>query len=146
MHSTSFVEFPRGPLSIGGDWTIAPIQLTVGRSTLQALSATDSCRDRLAAFYHWGDRQSLEVAIAIALRHRVNMRLIGKWSTDEGAALKFTEFRAELARARARRKAARTRGKPGRRRTTTQGSSGRTCPSALATARSLIAFGLIAGR
>ena len=111
-----FVEFPRPPLSIGEDWRIVPVQLTVGRSMLPALSATDSCRDRLAQFYHWGDRQSLEVAIAIALRHRVNMTLIRKWSTGEGAVPKFSEFRAELARARALRRGGKTRLQKDRRR------------------------------
>ena len=93
-----FVEFPRGPLSIGDDTHIRPVQLRVGRTTVPALSATDSCRDRLAAFYHWSDRQSLKSAIEIALRHRVNMATIRKWSEREGALDRFEEFRSEVAR------------------------------------------------
>ena len=58
-----FVEFPRGPLAIGDDAAIRPVKLRTGRGWVPALSATDACRDRLAAFYHWSDRQSLLEAI-----------------------------------------------------------------------------------
>ena len=58
----------------------------------QALTATDSCRDRLAAFYHWEDRQSLEVAIQIALRKPVDLEAVRKWSHREEADEKFREF------------------------------------------------------
>jgi hypothetical protein len=95
-----FVEFPRGPLGIGRDLAIRPRPLRVGRTTVLALSATDSCRDRLAAFYHWRDRQSLETAVLIAVRHRVNLRRIREWSADEGALEGFEEFRRMLSRRR----------------------------------------------
>ena len=98
--TTFFVEFPRGPLAIGDDTAIRPVRLAVPRGHTLALSATDACRDRLAAFYHWSDRQSLEAAVAIARRHRVNMRLIAAWSAREGAGDRFEEFRRAV---RARR-------------------------------------------
>src|SRR5262249_1957966 len=93
-----FVEFPRGPLSIGSDVRIHPVEIRVGRRTVSALSATDSCRDRLAAFYHWNDRQSLDTAVAIALRNPVDLSKIRKWSKAENALEKFEEFRRELRR------------------------------------------------
>jgi hypothetical protein len=95
-----YVEFPRGPLAVGGDHRVRPVERTRGRARALALSATDSCRDRLAAFYHWGDRQSLAVAVEIARRHRVGVAAIGRWSRSEGAADLFEEFLADLARAR----------------------------------------------
>jgi hypothetical protein len=100
------VEFPRGPLSIGDDPNIKPAEMRIGRTTIAALSPTDSCRDRLAAFYHWSDRQSLRSAVEIALRHRVSMATIRKWSEREGAAEKFGEFSSQVA---AGRKFGRTR-------------------------------------
>ena len=100
-----FVEFPRGPLSIGDDTNIRPVSLTLDRTTISALSPTDSCRDRLAAFYHWSDRQSLRAAVEIALRRRVNMTAIRRWSEREGADEKFEEFRNEVAGRRRRPKA-----------------------------------------
>ena len=71
-----------------------------------ALSAKDSCRDRLAAFYHWRDRQSLETAVLIALRHRVNLRKIREWSIEEGALESFEEFRRILSSRRSDEKPA----------------------------------------
>ncbi|HEY3170433.1 MAG TPA: hypothetical protein VGK08_05460, partial [Thermoanaerobaculia bacterium] len=61
-----------------------------------------SCRDRLAAFYHWNDRQSLETAVRIALRNRVDFQLIRGWSAEEGMETKYNEFRQELTRRRKR--------------------------------------------
>lgn len=97
-----FVEFPRGPLAIGSDYRIRPVRQVRGRLSALTLSPTDSCRDRLAAFYHWNDRRSLDVAVAIAVRHRVRMQLIRTWSADEGALARFEEFHRALKAARAR--------------------------------------------
>ena len=98
-----FVDFPRGPLTIGDDFEIKPIRLKLRRGAAIALSATDACRDRLAAFYYWSDRQSLSVAVQIGLRQRLNMSAIRRWSRHEGAEEKFEEFRTDLARARRNR-------------------------------------------
>lgn len=92
------VEFPRGPLAIGDDLDIRPVRLDLPGGYALALSATDACRDRLAAFYHWSDRQSLAVAVEIALRQDVNLTTVEHWSKKEDALDKFTEFRGELAR------------------------------------------------
>ncbi len=77
-----------------------PVSLAVSAGRTLALSATDSCRDRLAAFYHWPDRQSLDPAVAIAGRHRVNMKAIRAWSARKGAQDLLEEFRRAV---RARR-------------------------------------------
>ena len=95
-----YVEFPRGPLAIGDDYQIAPVVRSRGGLRTLVLSATDSCRDRLAAFYHWNDRQSLRVAVWIATRQRVSMTRIRRWSLAEGFAERFEEFRLEVRRAR----------------------------------------------
>jgi hypothetical protein len=105
--ATFFVEFVRGPLAIGDDVSIRPVELTVGAGSTLALSPTDACRDRLAAFYHWSDRQSLASAVEIARRHPVRIALIRRWSEREGHRARFEEFRTALLRAR-RRGAGRT--------------------------------------
>ncbi len=64
-----YLEFPPGPLAIGADLAIRPAEVSIADDVALALSPTDSCRDRLAAFYHWRDRQSLRLAIAVA-RHQ----------------------------------------------------------------------------
>lgn len=93
------VEFPAGPLAIGKDFRIEPVEYRIRRTMILTLSATDSCRDRLAAFYHWGDRQSLKAAAMIARRHKVNLALLRRWSRQEGA-VAFGEFLALVRRAR----------------------------------------------
>jgi hypothetical protein len=99
------VEFPPGPLSIGDDLAIVPVELTIGDVTTLGLSATDSCRDGLAAFYHWNDRQALTLAVEIARAQPVDLDLIRKWSAREGKAVQFEEFRRmAAARGRGRRR------------------------------------------
>ena len=102
------VEFPRGPLGIGADIEIRPVEHEIGNARVMLLSATDSCRDRLAAFYHWTDRQSLDTAVRIAQHHRVNLRAIGEWSSREAASAEFEEFMQAL---RSSRKSARAVGR-----------------------------------
>ena len=99
-----FVEFPAGPLGIGRDLGIRPVRRRVANVPVAVLSPTDSCRDRLAAFYHWQDRQSLAVAVEIAVRNPVDLKAIRRWSLAEGAAEGMTEFLAALAQARRRRR------------------------------------------
>jgi len=66
------------------------------------LSPTDSCRDRLAGFYHWNDRQGLDVAVRIAARQNVDMKKIKDWSQRERAVPRFEAFLEELERFRRR--------------------------------------------
>ncbi len=101
--SQFFVEFPRGPLAIGDDDIVEPVEVRVGKTTVLMLSATDACRDRLAAFYHWSDRQSLDTAVKIARRRRVSLAVIRRWSDREGKLAEFEEFQ-RLLRAASRRR------------------------------------------
>jgi len=118
--SRFLVEFPAGPLGIGGDLDIRPRTLRIGEVGVRALSATDSCRDRLAAYYHWNDRQSLAAAVEISRHHKVNVEAIRSWSTREGAANKFETFLESLGQLRGGRRVAGesrspSRGRPDRR-------------------------------
>ncbi len=86
------IEFPPGPLSVGDE--IITIWETLHESghMLHVLTPTDSCRDRLAAFYHWRDYSSLRSATAIARKHSVDQDVIRVWSRKEGAADKYEQF------------------------------------------------------
>ena len=95
-----FVEFPAGPLGIGADLEVRPVTRRVGKAAVRMLSPTDCCRDRLAAFYHWGDRQALTTAVQVALRHAVDFGKVRRWSRSEGASAGYAEFLRELRRAR----------------------------------------------
>lgn len=95
-----FVAFPAGPLAIGNDAAPRPVLVRRGRNKALALSATAACRDRLAAFYHWGDRQALQVAVAIAKVNRIGIQRVRMWSVGEGAEDKFEEFLRAVREAR----------------------------------------------
>jgi hypothetical protein len=106
-----FVEFLPGPLAIGSDNEIRPVRLEGEAATFLALSPTDSCRDRLAAYFYWHDRQSFRTAVEIALRHRLKYRAIREWSLNERHAEEFEEFMSEVRRVRAARRRAASRPK-----------------------------------
>jgi hypothetical protein len=95
-HCPYFVEFPPGPLSVGNEI----IQKTAARKTkygiLHLLKPEDSVKDRLAAFYHWNDRQSLEQALLICQQHAVNFKKIKAWSDQEGSQEKYQYFLDQL--------------------------------------------------
>ncbi len=98
VHAESpfWVEFPRGPLAVGGDLDVEPAYIGEPGNRTLALSPTDSVRDRLAAFYHWSDRQSLAVAVEIARRHPIDRKAIRRWSAAEGQLERYAEFLREL--------------------------------------------------
>jgi hypothetical protein len=82
-----FVEFPSGPLAIGAEPPSEISTLRFSTGNLRLLSPTDCVKDRLAAFYHWKDQQSLEQAILIARDHDIDIQEVRRWSVNEG----FTE-------------------------------------------------------
>jgi len=91
-----FIEFPRGPLGVGD----APVHDISTRETetgtLKLLTPTDCIKDRLAAYYHWDDAQSLEQAIWVACANEFDMKSIERWSLNEGMDDKFLEFKTKL--------------------------------------------------
>ena len=60
------VEFPSGPPAVGKEPIGEIAEMTVSTGVLRILSPTDCVKDRLAAYYHWKDRESLEQAVAVA--------------------------------------------------------------------------------
>jgi len=90
----------RWPPSVGREILKTPRARSVAGFRLRMFSPTDCVKDRLAAFFHWGDRQGLEQAVLVCLARRVNMREVGRWSRAEGMEQQFLQFRRELARRR----------------------------------------------
>jgi hypothetical protein len=61
------------------------------------LSPTDSVKDRLAAFFHWNDRQGLDQARMIVAKHSVDKSDILRWAAKETAdAAKLSTVRRAL--------------------------------------------------
>ena len=69
-----------------------------GGERLHVLSATDSCRDRLAALLFWNDFSGLEQALAVfrAQRSEIDLALIKDWCARERQPAAFEMFANRL--------------------------------------------------
>ncbi|MDP9024874.1 MAG: hypothetical protein M3N13_05860 [Candidatus Eremiobacteraeota bacterium] len=94
------VDFPKGPLSVGGDYIHDTHVLEHGDLRLRILTRTDCIRDRLAHFYYWNDYTALNAAVGVAAQNidDVEMTLLRTWTKRESPALleKFGEFEQRL--------------------------------------------------
>lgn len=93
------LDFPPGPLMVGGEIVSAWDTLREDETLLHILKPTDCCRDRLAGFLFWNDRGSLAQALAVARvqRKRIELPVIRAWCEREGRLEKFAEFAAAFA-------------------------------------------------
>lgn len=87
-----FLDFLLPPPSIGEEPIRIPAVIKRGKRCLKLLSPTDCIKDRLAAYYYWDDRQCLEQAILVGLKHPVDLSEIERWSNAEGMSAKFKVF------------------------------------------------------
>lgn len=84
------IEFPPPPVSIGYE---IPIKKFNTIETLTLFTPTDCVKDRLAAYYHWNDPQSLKQALMVARAQPVDMKNIKEWSEKEMSPEKFKRFK-----------------------------------------------------
>ena len=91
-----FIEFPAGPLAIGEEAISNIIEREVETGILRIISPTDCVKDRLAAYYHWGDQQCLVQAKYVSQAQEIDIQEIEKWSEREGMLAKFEEIKKEL--------------------------------------------------
>lgn len=96
--SEHIVEFPAGPLSVGGEPVRQIDEIEYSTGVLRIVSPTDCVKDRLVAYYHWGDRQSLTQAVLVAGENEIDLDEIRRWSQAEGSLSKFKEIRDQLSR------------------------------------------------
>ena len=94
--TTLFVEFPAGPLMVGDERVAAPAERDTPAGRLRLLSPTDCVKDRLAAFFHWNDRQSLEQAVMVARAQPIDLADVQRWSRAEGMEERFRAFERQL--------------------------------------------------
>ncbi len=86
------IDFPAPPVSIG-DSPVRKFNNIKNRlGNIQLLTPTDCVKDRLAAYYFWNDQQSLEQAIMVSKRNKVNFSEIEKWSVNQEETVKYKEF------------------------------------------------------
>jgi hypothetical protein len=86
------VEFLSPPLSVGQEPVREIREIQRGKRILRLLSPTDCVKDRLAAFYHWNDRQSLDQAILVCRDAKVDFQEVKRWSIGEGMKNRFGIF------------------------------------------------------
>jgi hypothetical protein len=91
-----FIEFPRGPLTVGFENVKDTVSKEYETGILKLLTATDCIKDRLAAYFHWDDLQSLEQAIWVAEKNEIDLDAIEAWSKAEMEYDKFIIFRDKL--------------------------------------------------
>jgi len=99
-----FVEFPGSAVTIGESLITEFNQLKFSTGTLKLLTPTDCVKDRLAAFYHWNDRQGLDQAVWVCLAQPVKLEEVKKWSRNEGKIKEYAEFEEALKVATAKEK------------------------------------------
>jgi hypothetical protein len=87
------VEFPPGPLSVGDEPIGRIEEIKYKTGTLRVISPTDCIKDRLVAYYHWGDQQCLAQALLVAQDKEIDIDEIERWSKVEGMGRKFRQFR-----------------------------------------------------
>lgn len=91
-----FIDFPAGPLSVGSKPVSNIVELEYVTGVLKLISPTDCVKDRLSAFYHWGDRQGLAQAILVTQMKKVDIAEIKNWSQEEGKLEEFREFQKSM--------------------------------------------------
>ncbi len=94
------LDFPPGPLTVGGDLVSNWETLREGSRLLHILTPTDSCRDRLAGFLYWNDRGSLEQALLVARakKSEIDFEVIRFWCEREGRLDQHREFMERVGR------------------------------------------------
>jgi hypothetical protein len=87
-----FIDFISPPLSVGQEPVGEISEIKKGGRVLKLLSPTDCVKDRLVAYYHWNDRQSLEQAVLVCKAVEVDLKEVERWSNTEGMSDKHEKF------------------------------------------------------
>lgn len=95
-HCQWFLEFVSPPIAVGDEYIHEFNHHPTIFGEIKLLYPIDSVKDRLASFYHWNDKQSLEQAINICLEQNINLIEIEKWSLKESQSEKFQIFLTQL--------------------------------------------------
>lgn len=83
------VEFPSAPLSVGDELIKSTTYTRVANKNIPILKVEDVVKDRLAAFIHWQDRQSLIQATAILIKHHLKPVTFKKFCMRESTAKNY---------------------------------------------------------
>ncbi len=90
------VEFIAPPVAIGKEPVVVFEEKILPLGTVRLLRVEDSVKDRLASYFHWNDRQSLEQAIEVCLATPVDIGEVEAWALQENQHTQFLEFLQRL--------------------------------------------------
>jgi hypothetical protein len=99
--SKYYVEFPGAAMLVGESLISKYNELKLEGRVLRLLTPTDCVKDRLAAFYHWNDKQALDQAVWVAQAQPVDFEDVRQWSQVEGKLAEFDQFMTALKAAKA---------------------------------------------
>lgn len=87
------VEFPGGPpLGIGEDYSIKPMEIKVGDTSIKIYSPTDCVKDRLASYIYFKSMEGLNQAVLVVQEQDVDFSEIKKWCKTENALWAFEDL------------------------------------------------------
>lgn len=88
------VEFPSAPLSVGDELITQTTTVSTNAGDVPILMVEDVVKDRLAAFIHWRDTQSLVQATAVMLKHLLKPESYKDFIEREGTAQHYSLLQA----------------------------------------------------
>jgi len=94
--SQFFVEFPRGPLAVGSEAVKQINEMEFSTGILKIISPTDCVKDRLAAFFYWGDQQCLTQAILVCNDNEIDMNEVKRWAKAGGKLDEYARIKEKL--------------------------------------------------
>ncbi len=95
------IDFVASSVAIGEEIIRDFNKMKTRHGDFKLLMVEDCVKDRLASFFYWNDRQSLEQAVTVCLDHKINMKNIHNWAKRENHEKKFLQFEEELKKAKA---------------------------------------------
>jgi hypothetical protein len=86
------IDFVAPPVSIGDSPVSEFNYISTRFGTICLLTPTDCVKDRLAAYFFWSDLQSLDQAVMVAKRNKINIQDVKKWAENQGEQEKYKVF------------------------------------------------------
>lgn len=87
-----FIELVSPPIAVGKEAVLEFEDLPTAFGSLKLLRDIDCVKDRLASYYHWGDKQSLDQALEVCIDRSIDFEELRRWSQEEGFEQKFNLF------------------------------------------------------
>jgi len=86
------IEFLTPPIAIGNEPVSKLNSIKTKTGVIKLLSPTDCVKDRLAAYFHWDDRQSLDQAVMVSRSQKIDLKNITQWAKQERHLVKLDNF------------------------------------------------------